>query len=60
MNGRLLVSLLTSVLDLVGLLLLVVALVVLVWPLSVSAALAAGGASVLAISLLISHRKAAR
>lgn len=44
---------LTSWLDLAGALLLVVALVVLVWPLSVAAALAVGGLATLALSWAI-------
>ena len=44
---------LTSWLDLVGALLLVVALAVLVWPLSISGALAAAGAALLLLSWLV-------
>ena len=47
---------LTSWLDLVGALLLVAAVVVLVWPWSAAAALAAGGVSVLVFSWLVDRR----
>ena len=47
---------LTSWLDLVGALLLVVALVVLVWPLSAAGAFAAGGVGVLLLSWLIDRK----
>ena len=46
----------TTVLDLLGALLLVVALVVLVWPASVAGALAAGGVGVLLLSWLIDRK----
>ena len=47
---------LTSWLDLVGALLLVVALAVLLWPLSVPAAIAAAGAAVLVLSWLVDRK----
>ena len=47
---------LTSWLDLVGALLLVVALAVLVWPASVAGALACAGVGVLAVSWLVDAR----
>ena len=47
---------LTSWLDLVGALLLVVALAVLVWPWSAAGALAAAGVGVLAVSWLVDAR----
>lgn len=50
----------TSALDLVGLLLLVAAAVVLVWPWSAAGALAVGGAGMLAISLIIDRRQGAK
>ena len=43
----------TSILDLCGSLLLVAALMVLLWPLCVPGALAAGGATILILSALI-------
>ena len=46
----------TSVLDLVGSLLLVVALAVFLWPLTVAGALAASGVAVLVLSVLIDWR----
>ena len=46
-------DLVTSALDLVGALLLVAALTVLVWPLSVAAALAVAGGGLLAVSWLV-------
>ena len=46
----------TTVLDLLGSLLLVVALVVLVWPLSAAGAFAAGGVGVLMLSWLIDRK----
>ena len=46
----------TSVLDLVGSLLLVVALAVFLWPLTVPGALAAAGGAVLVLSVLIDWR----
>ena len=46
----------TTVLDLVGALLLVVALAVLVWPWSAAGALAAAGVGVLAVSWLVDAR----
>lgn len=48
---------LTSWLDLVGALLLVVALAVLLWPLSVAGAIAAAGAAVLVLSWAIDRTK---
>lgn len=50
----------TSVLDLAGALLLVVALAVLVWPLSVAGALAAAGAALLLLSWLVDRLAGAR
>jgi len=50
----------TSVLDLAGALLLVVALAVLVWPLSVPGALAAAGAALLLLSWLVDRLARAR
>ena len=47
---------LTSWLDLVGALLLVVALAVLVWPVSAAGAIAAGGVGVLLLSWLIDRK----
>ena len=47
---------LTSWLDLVGALLLVVALAVLVWPVSVAGALACAGVGLLALSWLVDAR----
>ncbi len=51
---------LTSLLDLVGSLLLVVALAVLVWPWTPAGAIAAAGLSLLALSLLIDRRNRPR
>lgn len=51
---------LTSLIDLAGCLLLVAAVVVLVWPLSVAGALAAGGVSLLALSWIVDWRLARR
>lgn len=44
---------LTSLIDLAGCLLLVAAVVVLVWPLSVAGALASGGVALLVLSWLV-------
>lgn len=51
---------LTSVLDLVGSLLLIVALVVLVWPWTVAGALAAGGLALLVLSWIADRAKGSR
>lgn len=58
MGGRVL-ALVTSVLDLVGLLLLVLAAAVLTAAWSLPGALAAAGVGVLAVSWLIDHRRKA-
>lgn len=47
----------TTLLDLAGSLLLVTAVVVLVWPASVAAALALGGVGLLALSWLVDRRR---
>nr|WP_297429371.1 hypothetical protein [uncultured Actinotalea sp.] len=52
------IELLTSLLDLVGALLLVAAVMVLLWAFSPAGALAAGGAGLLVLSLLIDWRRA--
>lgn len=54
------VRMVTSVLDLAGALLLVVALAVLVWPLSVPGALAAAGVALLLLSWLVDRLAGAR
>ena len=46
---------LTSLIDLAGCLLLVAAVVVFVWPLSVAGALASGGVALLVLSWLVSR-----
>ena len=48
---------LTTVIDLVGSLLLVAALMVLLWPWTPAGALAAGGLALLGLSLLIDRRR---
>ena len=50
----------STVLDLLGALLLVVALAVLVWPASVAGALACAGVGVLAVSWLVDARASAK
>lgn len=60
MNGGMdVLELVTSILDLVGLLLVVVAVSVLVASWSIPASIAAGGVGVLAVSWLIDHRRKA-